>query len=521
MPRSRGRWILGKEIFDAAIIGAGVVGCAIARELSRFELNVCVIEKEPDVSFGTSSRNSGVLHSGINYEPDTKRARLSVRGNGMMDALCADLKVQMKRIGKLTVALSREDLPGLNRLRERGAANGVSGMEMLDSSRMSKIQPGIAGIFGLWTPSSAVISPYGLTIALAENARANGVRFFLGCEVSGIRRESVFADDRADKDYFCVSFQNGLEIRSSVLINAAGLHADEISRMAGVNAPPVWACRGEYFVLDKRLDGTLKTLVYPVPGQNDPGLGIHLTPTVDGNILIGPSAAYIPDEYRESYRVTDRVMPALRREGGRMLPGLAASDFIRSFAGNRPKLTPPERGGNGDFIIEEAEDRPGFIHLLGIESPGLTSAPAIAEDVRDLVGARIELRKKDDFIAHRSGCAGRFADLPGDERAYMANIEPEYGEIVCRCESITKKEVRDAIENPFGARGLSGIKYRSRAMMGRCQGGFCVARIVRMLREEYGYGPEDFLMNGPNSRLFSGFTREPDRTPPADSEDDG
>jgi glycerol-3-phosphate dehydrogenase len=466
-----------------------------------------VIEKETDAAFGTSSRNSGVLHSGINYEPGAKRAKLSVRGNGMMDALCADLKVQMKRIGKLTVALSRDDLPGLLRQHERGTANGVSGMELLDASGMGKIQPGIAGILGLRTPSSAIISPYGLTIALAENARANGVRFFLSGEVTGIRKERV-SDRSSGKDRFRVSLRNGLEIRSSVLINAAGLHADEISRMAGVDAPPVWACRGEYFVLDKRLDGTLKTLVYPVPGPNDPGLGIHLTPTVDGNILIGPSASYIPDEDRESYRVTDLVMPRLRGEGLRMLPNLAASDFIRSFSGNRPKLTPPDIGGNGDFIIEEAKGCPGFIHLLGIESPGLTSAPAIAEEVRDLAGVRLDLRKKDDFTAQRSGFAGRFVDLPEGERTEMANLDPEYGEIVCRCESITKKEVRDAIENPLGARGLTGIKYRSRAMMGRCQGGFCAVRIVRMLREEYGYAPEDFIMNSPASRLFSGLTRE-------------
>jgi glycerol-3-phosphate dehydrogenase len=499
------------------------VGCAIARELSRFDLKLCVIEKEQDVALGTSCRNSGVLHSGINYEPGTKRASLSVRGNEMMDALCADLKVPMKRIGKLTVALSDGDLPGLSRQREQGWENGVSGMELLDSSGMSKIQPGVTGILGLWTPTSAIISPYGLTIALAENAGANGVRFILGSAVSEIERGNGADfngggenEERSVKKslpggFYCVTLDSGQKIRSSILINAAGLRADEISRMLpGADVPRVWPCRGEYFVLDRRLDGTLKTLIYPVPGPNDPGLGIHLTPTVDGNILIGPSAAYIPNEGRESYRVTAKIMPELRREGQRMLPELAASDFIRSFAGNRPKLTPPEKGGNSDFVIEEAAGFPGFIHLLGIESPGLTSAPAIAAEVRDLVGKRLDLRKKERFVSARNGFAGRFTDLPEDERAEMARIEPEYAEIVCRCESITKKEVRDAIENPLGARGLSGVKYRSRAMMGRCQGGFCVPRIVRMLREEYGYRQEDFIMHGRGSRLFSGLLHEVD-----------
>jgi glycerol-3-phosphate dehydrogenase len=437
----------------------------------------------------------------------------------MMDSLCADLKVPMKRIGKLTVALSDGDLPGLSRQREQGEENGVRGMDLLGSSGMGKIQPGVAGILGLWTPASAIISPYGLTIALAENSGANGVRFILGSAVSEIARVNGadFNGGRRDGEerpvkkslpggFYCVTLGSGQKIRSAILINAAGLCADEISRMLpAADVPQVWACRGEYFVLDRRLDGTLKTLIYPVPGPNDPGLGVHLTPTVDGNILIGPSAAYIPDEGKESYRVTSKIMPELRKEGQRMLPELAASDFIRSFAGNRPKLTPPEKGGNSDFVIEEAAGFPGFIHLLGIESPGLTSAPAIAEEVRNLIGKRLELRKKRRFVSARSGFVGRFTDLPEDERAEMARVEPEYAEIVCRCESITKKEVRDAIENPLGARGLSGVKYRSRAMMGRCQGGFCVPRIVRMLREEYGYRPEDFIMHGHGSRLFSGL----------------
>jgi glycerol-3-phosphate dehydrogenase len=480
------------------VIGAGVVGCAIARELARFELRVCVIEKEMDVSFGTSCRNSGVLHSGINYEPGTNRAELSVAGNSMMDALCSELKVPIKRIGKLTVALDERDMPGLRRLHEQGLANGVADMEMLDGSGLQKIQPGVAGILGLHTPTSAIISPYGLTIALAENAQRNGVKFFLGREVLGVRMKS--AESRVP---FAISLDDGGEIRASAVINSAGLGADLVSRSLGVDAPPIWACRGEYYVLDRRIEGELRTLVYPVPGQNDPGLGVHLTPAVDGNILIGPSAEYIPGEERESYRVTGAVLARLRDEGRRMLPGLAASDFIRNFAGNRPKLAPPEVGGNVDFRIEEAPGFPGFIQLLGIESPGLTSSPAIAERVREMVVSRLGARRKENFTPRRPGFAGRFIDLPEGIRGDMARDEPEYGEIVCRCELVTKKEIRDAFENPLGARTLLGIKYRTRAMMGRCQGGFCVPRIVRMLREEYGYGPDDFLLKGRRSPLFS------------------
>ena len=486
--------------YDVAIIGAGVVGNAIAHALSRYSLAVCVFEKELDVGFGTSCRNSGVLHSGINYKPGTNRARLNVRGNAMMDKICSDLKVPLKRIGKLTIALTESDFPGLHKQREQGEANGVAGMELMDNEAMQKIQPGVSGILGLWTPSSAIISPYGLTIAFAESASRNGVEFKLGSEVSAVARD-------ADGG-FKVTPKGGKAYRAKVVINAAGLHADEVSRMAGVDAPTVWACRGEYYVLDKRLSGSLKTLIYPVPGPNDPGLGIHLTPTVDGNILIGPSATYIPTENRENYRATAEVMPQLRDEGLRMLPGLVASDFIRNFAGNRPKLAPPEVGGNEDFVIEEIPSMPGFIQLLGIESPGLTSSPAIAEEVTTLVARRLELKPKRDFCGVREGFVGHFSALPPEQRMEMIEAEPEYGEIICRCEQISKKEVRDAIENRFGARTMLSIKYRARTMMGRCQGGFCVPRIARMLRDEYGYEPADYLLRGAGSPMFAGNVRE-------------
>ena len=267
-------------------------------------------------------------------------------------------------------------------------------------------------------------------------------------------------------------------------------------------------CRGEYYGLDKGLDGTIKTLIYPVPGAKDAGLGIHLTPTVDGNILIGPSANYIPVETPEDYKVTSPVLEDLRREGQKLLPELKMSDFIRNFAGNRPKRTPPEVGGNGDFIIEEADGVSGFVNLVGLESPGLTSAPAIAEMVRDIVAKHFDLVEKKDFIAERPGFAGHFCDLPKEEQERLVKENPEYGEIICRCEKITKKEIRDAIENPLGARSLVSIKYRARNGMGRCQGGFCTPRIVRMLRDEYGFAPDDYIFREAGSNLFTGHVRE-------------
>lgn len=495
-----------KHLFNVIIIGGGVVGNAVARELSRFQITAALLEKEPDVGMETSCRNSGVLHSGINYKAGTLRAKLAVRGNSMMDRLCADLKVKIKRIGKLTTALDEDELPGVKRLMDQGTANGVPGLKVLDSAEMRKIQPGVEGIAAVWSPTSAIISPYGLTIALAENAHANGVEFFLGQEVNSIAKQ--------DDGKFTVETSGGEIFTADVVINAAGLSSGKISKMAGVTegnngeSLKIWPCRGEYYVLDKRLDGTLKTLIYPVPGAKDAGLGIHLTPTVDGNILIGPSADYIPEGTPEDYKVTAPVLEDLRREGQKLLPDIKMSDFIRNFAGNRPKRTSPEEGGNGDFIIEEAKGVSGFINLVGIESPGLTSAPAIAEMVRDIVAKHIPLAEKSGFVAERQGFVGHFCELPPEEQERLVKENPEYGEIICRCEKITKKEIRDAIENTLGAKTLVSIKYRARNGMGRCQGGFCTPRIVRMLRDEYGFKPDDYLFREAGSNLFTGNVRE-------------
>ena len=495
-----------KHLFNVIIIGGGVVGNAVARELSRFQITAALLEKEPDVGMETSCRNSGVLHSGINYKAGTLRAKLAVRGNSMMDRLCADLKVKIKRIGKLTTALDEDELPGVKRLMDQGTANGVPGLKVLDSAEMRKIQPGVEGIAAVWSPTSAIISPYGLTIALAENAHANGVEFFLGQEVNSIAKQ--------DDGKFTVETSGGEIFTADVVINAAGLSSGKISKMAGVTegnngeSLKIWPCRGEYYVLDKRLDGTLKTLIYPVTGAKDAGLGIHLTPTVDGNILIGPSADYIPEGTPEDYKVTAPVLEDLRREGQKLLPDIKMSDFIRNFAGNRPKRTSPEEGGNGDFIIEEAKGVSGFINLVGIESPGLTSAPAIAEMVRDIVAKHIPLAEKSGFVAERHGFAGHFCELPPEEQERLVKENPEYGEIICRCEKITNKQIRDAIENTLGAKTLVSIKYRARNGMGRCQGGFCTPRIVRMLRDEYGFKPDDYLFREAGSNLFTGNVRE-------------
>lgn len=484
--------------YDVMIIGGGVVGCSIARELSRYDLRIAIIEKEMDVGLGTSCRNSGVIHSGINYLPGSLRAKVNVRGNELMEALCRDLRVKMKRIGKLTVAQYDKDVSTLHRLKEQGEANGVPDLQILGSDDMQKIQPGITGLKALYSPTSGIVCPYGLTIGLAENAHDNGVHFHFGQEVTAIKR--------SEDGGFVIVTRAGTHLHTRVLINAAGLFSDMICRMLGIDDYRIYPCRGEYYVLDRRLDGTIKTLIYPAPRVDDPGLGIHLTPTVDGNILVGPSAEYVKDH--EDYSCSNEVMQTLRQEGRNLLPGLKMSDLIRSFSGVRPKLTPPEVGGNSDFIIENREDIKGFINLVGIESPGLTSAPAIAERVSVMVGTHLRMERNPRFEHRRKGSPFFFSELPDDEKQELIAQNPNYGEIICRCEKITKQEILDAIRNPLGARTFVSIKYRARSGMGRCQGGFCLPRITRILRDEFGYTPEDFILKGRTSPLFVGKVRE-------------
>ena len=490
---------------DVLIIGGGVVGCAIARELSRYRVRVALVEKELDVGFGTSSRNSGVMHAGFNYKPGSLRAKVDVRGNALMDDLCRDLGLKIKRIGKLTVALDEADVPTLNRLKEQGDANGVPGLEIIPPQTMQKLQKGVEGLMALHSPSSAIISPYALTIALAENAAANGATIRLGREVTEIRRPAAPGESF---EVITVSAEDGRKetFRAKVVVNSAGLFSDAVCRMAGITDYRIYPCRGEYYVLDKRLDGSLSTLVYQAPKPNAPGLGIHLTPTVDGNIIIGPSAEYI--DGREDHACTADVMAALRKEGHDLLPSLRMSDFIRNFAGIRAKQTPPEVGGNLDFVIEDRKDVPGFVNLVGIESPGLTSAPAIAEMVRDMIATHIPLAERDDFNPRSGRSPFFFSELPPDVRADMIAENPNYGEIICRCEQITKQEIIDAIKNPLGAKTLISIKYRARATMGRCQGGFCLPRITRILRDEFGWKPENFLLRSVRSPLYAGHVRE-------------
>ena len=339
--------------------------------------------------------------------------------------------------------------------------------------------------------NTAIFDPFEYTIALAENALANGTAFLFNHEVTAIRRDNEgFTVTAAGKDYTC-----------KVLVNSAGLYCDKVSAMLGITGYHIYPCRGEYFILDKIAAEFLDIPAYPVPRAGIGGLGVHLTPTIDGNIIVGPSAEYIAE--REDYASTPEVMAKLWREAKELLPVLERRHIIGNYCGVRPKQAPPGEGGFRDFVIKEEESCEGFINLIGIESPGLTASVPIARYVAELAGKRIALTKKDSFIERRKPRV-RFRELSRDEQQKLIAGNPDYGEIICRCQNVTKQEIRDAIENPFGARAVSSIKYRAWATTGRCNGGYCLTRITDMLINDYGMRPEEITYRGRGSEMFTG-----------------
>ncbi|MDP6548867.1 MAG: NAD(P)/FAD-dependent oxidoreductase [Dehalococcoidia bacterium] len=491
--------------YDVAVVGGGVVGCAIARELARHRLKVVLLERESDVARGTSGKNSGVVHTGFNVPTGSVKGRLNVAGARIFEDLCAELGVPFQRVGKLVVALTEQEAPDLEKLKAIGDANGVPSLEIVDGETVRHMEPNIQGYAALHVPTAAITCPYTLTIALAESAKAMGAEILLQSEVKRIS---------GHVGGFRITTGQGT-VYSKLVVNSAGLYADHVARLAGVRRYKVYPCRGEYLIIDKARSNLIQRMVYPVPPKGGAGLGVHLTPTVDGNILIGPSAAYVRHKGEDG--TTGAMSRTLLREARELLPPLNPRDVVTAYSGIRAKTVSSSEGGFGDFIIEEAPELPGMMHLVGIESPGLTSAPAIAADVAQWVGSYLPPGSNGAPPSSPRKSAVPFRELPSERQAKLVEADSDYGQIVCRCEIVTRREVLDAIHNPLGVHTLSGIKYRSRATMGRCQGGFCGPRIVEMLGQELGLSPEDISLKGPGSWLFPGTTKGL-RTQPAASQ---
>jgi glycerol-3-phosphate dehydrogenase len=478
---------------DVLVIGAGAIGCAIARELSKFKIKTTLLEKDTDVGSGVSKGNSGVLHTGLYYPKGSLKAKLCVEGRLMFPELAKQLDVPYKLCGKHVIARTKEELKDLEGLKAVGEGNGVKGLTLISGEELKKREPHLDALYALYSPVAGIFPPYLFTIALAENALNNGVKVHVNNEVSAIKQVN---------GGYKVTTNQG-DFYADVVVNSAGLYADKISAMIGLDDYTLYPCRGEYLLLDKTCGSLISSMVYPVPPKIAGVLGVHLTPTLDGNILIGPTEEFITS--REDTRTTKEKIRQLIEGAKSLLPSIPLNQVIYGFAAVRSKITPPEEKGSRDFIIRE--DLENFINMIGMESPGLTSSPAIAKLIVQVIKKKMDLEEKTDFKPIRKRTTP-FSEASRTEQASLIKADLAYGEIVCRCEHVSKREVLDALNNPISEKTISAVKYRTRAGMGRCHGGFCMPKIVEILKEEYGVPPEEIKLKNLDSALFIGKTKD-------------
>lgn len=475
--------------YDVVVIGGGVVGCAIARELSRYKLRLALLEKEAEVGFGTSKANSGIVHAGFHSEPGTLKARFVVPGNKLYDRWKEELDIEFERNGVLMVARPEQESL-LHEYLERGRVNGVPRLRIVNQQELHEMEPNLAPDItaGLYAPTGGVVSPADLTMALAENASDNGVDVFTGAPVHSVQT--------TDRGFFVVR-AGCRRLEARYVVNAAGLYADQVARLVGDDSFSIRPRKGEEYLLDKRLEGLVKSTVFPVPTKVSKG--ILVIPTVHGNIMLGPTAEEI--ESRDDLATSSTGFAEVLAGVQRLVPSVQPRDIITSFTGIRAA------SDHGDFVIEPSPAVRGWVNVAGIESPGLTAAPAIAEYVVHLVKELgLELVEDPTFNPRRRPVI-RFRELSHEERKSLIRRDPLYGRIICRCETVTEAEIRDAIRR--GARTLDGVKWRTRAGMGRCQGGFCTARVIELLAEELGVSEEQVTKRGPGSELLLLRTKEP------------
>ncbi len=476
-------------MYDVIIIGGGVSGAASARELSRYKVRACVLEKEEDVCCGTSKANSAIVHAGYDAAPGSLKAKLNVRGNEMMEQLSEDLDFPFQKTGSLVICLSGEEMPGLQELYDKGVANGVKGLKILDREEVLGMEPNITDdvYAALYAPSAGIVCPFGMNIALAENACTNGVEFRFNTEVLDIRKTENGYEIHTNRGMF----------QAKCVVNAAGVYADKIHNMVSKKKIHITPRRGEYCLLDKSAGTHVSRTIFSLPTKY--GKGVLVTPTVHGNLLIGPTAVDI--ENKEGTNTTREGLDEVISKAGQNVKNLPMRQVITSFAGLRAH----EDGS--EFIIGEADDAEGFIDCAGIESPGLTSCPAIGGMVAEILREKLGLEEKENFISTRKGILNPNT-LAKEEWAELIRKEPAYGNIICRCEMITEGEILDAIRRPLGARSLDGVKRRTRAGMGRCQSGFCSPRTMEILARELHVNMSDITKSGGSSRLVVGVNKD-------------
>ncbi len=470
--------------YDVAIIGAGVCGANIARRLSAYELDVALLDKEADVSFGVSKANSGIVHGGFHHNKKYLKARLEIQGAMMFDRLKAELDFPFVRCGIVVVALHEDEIRAVEQLYAQGVENGAIGIEMCSRERMLELEPSLSrdALGGLYAPGGGIVEPYRFVFSLVESAAKNGVRLLTGWEASGAIREGEAWSLRAS---------DGRSLRARYVVNCAGLYADEVSRIFGAEDYAIKGRKGEYYLLDKLTRAKPGRVVFPVPTSVSKGMLI--VPTVEGTVLLGPTASAIDD--KGDAATTKEQLETILRSARNMIPDISETDVITSFAGIRSIL-------GEDYYIDASAKVPGFIQVAGIQSPGLTASPAIGEYVKDLLKkAGLVLVEKADW----DPCVAklpRAKDLSPFELDALVAEDPAYGEIVCRCERVTEAEIVAAIRR--GHTTLDGIKYFTRAQMGRCQGGFCTYKILKILMRETGMSWDRITKHGRESTVLRG-----------------
>ena len=474
---------------DVIIIGGGVIGCGIARELARYQASVTVLERGNDVSVGTSKANSGIVHGGFDAKPNTLKAKYNVQGNAMFDELSKELDFPFRRNGSMVLCFDESQTGGLDELLERGVQNGVSGMYIVrGNAEIRKLEPYVSeqAVAALVVPSGGIVSPYEMTVAYAENAAVNGVEFRFLSEVTSVIKNN---------DGFTVTCSDGYTEQAKVVINAAGVYADVINNMVCERKLHITARKGDYVLMDKTCGYLADHTLFQLPTKM--GKGVLVTPTTHGNILVGPTATDVDD--KDDVNTTAAELNDAFAKASLTVPTLARRNIITQFSGLRAHLD------GDDFVVGESEVQ-GFYNVAGIESPGLSAAPAIAVDVADTVAAKLNLKSKLHFEAKRKGIP-QFSKLSNVEREKLIDQNPLYGKIVCRCEVVTEGEIVDSIRIPVGAKDLDGVKRRTRAGMGRCQAGFCTPRIMEIIARELNCDMSEVTKRGGDSNVVVGKTK--------------
>lgn len=476
-------------MYDIAIIGCGVVGAAASYELSKYHLNIVVIEKENDIADATTKANSAIVHAGYDPEPGTKMAELNVKGSEMIEKISKKLSVHYKKCGSLVLAFSDDDLKSIEKLYKNGIENKVPDIKLLNKEEVLKIEPNINKDVkaALFAPSAAIINPWELCIAMADTSKRNGVEFLLSNEVKKIEK---------DNDFYILK-TNENTIKAKYIINASGVHADTINNMIAEPEFKIIPSKGQYYLMDKSCGNIVNHVIFQCP--NKFGKGVLVSPTVHGNLIVGPDS--VNGDNPDDVSTTQDGLDFVRNTALKSVPELNFRNSIRNFAGERAQ------SDYDDFIIKESKTAKGFINLAGIKSPGLSSAPAIAlECINILKNCGLELKEKENYIDKRE--VVRFKELSAEDKKVLIEKNPLYGRVICRCETITEGEIVDALHSPITPTTVDGIKKRCNAGMGRCQGGFCGPRVQEIISRELNIPMQDILLNKNGTYILTGETKK-------------